>query len=140
MRRDQILKICLNHDLTNDTQYTMKDSKSWHFVANEFSENEYHVDQFCLRFKSDKEAADFKHAIDNALHSTAILASDETSKIVQLKLPANFFDHKKNRTECTGCRGCNADAFIFPEVKEINLSQTINNNAIPLMLPGTISI
>lgn len=144
MRREQILKICLNHALTSDIEYKPKDTKSWHFVANDFSEGELEVDQFCIRFKTEDIAKDFKKAIDDALagegatqngqtdSSATNQSSDESRKIADLKLPANFYDYKNN-AECKGCRGCNVDDFVFPEVKDTNFGQ-IDDNSIPLTL------
>lgn len=59
MRREQILKICLNHTLSESIEYKPKDDKSWHFVANDYSEGEVELRQFCLRFKTSNIASDF---------------------------------------------------------------------------------
>lgn len=67
MRREQVLKICLNHWLTNDIEYLPKDEKTWLFHAADFSESELIPDQFCLRFKSAETAQEFKKAVDDAL-------------------------------------------------------------------------
>uniref|UniRef100_A0A182Y472 Nuclear pore complex protein Nup153 n=1 Tax=Anopheles stephensi TaxID=30069 RepID=A0A182Y472_ANOST len=67
MRREQVLKICLNHALTEDICYTKKDDKSWQFVANDFSEGNFEIMNFCLRFKSSDIAQDFREAIADAL-------------------------------------------------------------------------
>uniref|UniRef100_A0A1Q3F444 Putative nuclear pore complex component n=1 Tax=Culex tarsalis TaxID=7177 RepID=A0A1Q3F444_CULTA len=67
MRRDQVLKICLNHALDADVQYQKKDEKSWQFVVNDFSEGTFEVMNFSLRFKTAEIAAEFRDAIDRAL-------------------------------------------------------------------------
>lgn len=67
MRREQVLKICLNHNLTNDIDYIKKDDKSWLFHAADYSEGEINHEQFCLRFKSPEVASEFKLAIKKAL-------------------------------------------------------------------------
>lgn len=159
MRREQILKICLNHALTRDIEYKPKDSKSWHFVANDFSEGEMELDQFCLRFKSEEIAQEFKRAIDDALGGitskqngvgnssqaasipareslASKLSTEEAKKIADLKLPADFFDYK-TKTKCSGCRGCNSDEFVFPEVKDINMV-AYDENPIPLTQPNYV--
>lgn len=157
MRREQILKICLNHALTRDIEYKPKDGKSWHFVANDFSEGATELDQFCLRFKTEEIAQEFKRAIDDALGGVTSkqngvgnsaeaaaaaapreslaskLSAEETKKIADLNLPADFFDYK-TKTKCNGCRGCNSDEFVFPEVKDINMI-TVDENPIPLSPP-----
>lgn len=145
MRREQVLKLCLNHALTSDIHYTSKDSKSWYFVANDYSENELERDNFCLRFKTEEIAQEFKQAIDRALSlcvntaeqngksHTDHSADDSTSKLTaDLQLPENFFDYK-NCKECAGCRGCNDD-YVFPEIKSTNLGQA-DDKLIPLVAP-----
>lgn len=140
MRRDQILKICLNHVLDRDVEYKKKDDKSWHFIVNDFSEGQYEIEQLCLRFKTADIAQEFKTAIDNALNGVTSkqnggshhsaepakeslqskLSAEEKKKVADLQLPLHFFDYK-NVEKCTGCRGCNSDDFKFSEVKKTNL-------------------
>lgn len=142
MRREQIQKICLNHVLVPEIEYKIKDGKSWQFVVNDFSEGILEADNFCVRFKTDEIALDFKKAIDGALngslepiqrngdtddnHSeTESLTAEERQTLTDLKLPKNFFNYKKQ--ECTGCRGCNSDDFVFSEVKDTNFGQSDDN-------------
>ncbi|XP_059049050.1 E3 SUMO-protein ligase RanBP2 [Achroia grisella] len=136
MRREQVLKICLNHVLSPDITYTPKDDKTWLFAANDFSEGELSLQQFCLRFKTNEIAIEFKAAIDEAregklinknevdinkssqkktddsddvIFVSEIQASVEEKKIAkELMLPENFFTYK-NQKPCSGCRGCNDD-------------------------------
>lgn len=132
MRRDQVLKICMNHALTSEIIYKPKDEKSWLFVVNDFSEGELNLEHFCLRFKSVEIAAEFKKAIDEALKglpakngqkdvklekkesddsddvvfvSEIQATSEEKQKAKELMLPENFFTYK-NKPPCLGCRGC----------------------------------
>lgn len=72
MRREQILKICLNHVLNNEIEYKRKDPKSWSFVAIDFSEGEQDVNQFSIRFKNEEVAEEFKNAIDIALSNKPV--------------------------------------------------------------------
>lgn len=67
MRREQILKICLNHALTDSVEYKPKDEKTWLFSAADYSDGEISVRQFCLRFKNAEIALEFKKAVDDAL-------------------------------------------------------------------------
>lgn len=76
MRREQVLKICLNHVLTSDIGYRAKDDKTWLFCAPDFSEGEIVRQQFCLRFKNGEIAQDFKKAVTSALGKI-----EETGKI-----------------------------------------------------------
>lgn len=146
MRREQILKICLNHALTSDIEYKTKDPKSWSFNVCDFSEGEITPDHFSIRFKTDEIAKEFKKAIDDALAgtlqptqnggTTAIpsnLTAEEQKTITDLKLPADFYKFKDQK-QCSGCRGCNSDEFVFPEVKAANFVQ-IDDNPLPLVWP-----
>lgn len=135
MRRDQVLKICLNHSLTSEVNYNQKDDKTWLFAVNDFSEGELSLEHFCLRFKNKEIALGFKEAIDSALKdisdSTANkdvksvkAEKDESDEVIfvseiqatkeekqmamDLMLPENFFTYK-NKEPCQGCRGCEDD-------------------------------
>ncbi|CAH0722701.1 unnamed protein product, partial [Brenthis ino] len=132
MRREQVLKICLNHALVPDNMYKPKDERTWFFVANDFSEGEVLLQQFCIRFANKEIAMQFKDAIDKALQEkfgivsnqtndsqesdsedvifiTEIQAtSEEKEKAKELMLPENFYTYK-NKEPCHGCRGCNDD-------------------------------
>lgn len=150
MRREQVLKICLNHALDHEVEYIRKDDKSWHFVVNDYSEGELELEQLCLRFKSAEIAAAFKKAVDDALNGVTSkqnggghhdptppkesiqskLSAEESKKIAELKLPATFFDYK-NAEKCAGCRGCTPEEFQFAEVKVNNVSGQ-DENPLPL--------
>lgn len=147
MRREQILKICLNHVLTADVEYKPKDEKTWLFAVQDFSEGMLETMQFCIRFKNADIAAEFKNAIETSLllsDSTKLngieklrdeakpTISVEDSKLLEkLRLPSNFFDYKLKDEACSGCRGCNPDNFRFPEHKqEINID-LLDENPLP---------
>lgn len=66
MRREPILKICLNHYLTTEMSFAPKDDRSWFWFAPDFAEGQLVNEQFCLRFKTPSIAADFKSAVDIA--------------------------------------------------------------------------
>lgn len=132
MRREQVLKICLNHTLAPEITYTPKDEKSWLFAANDFSEGQISFHQFCLRFGKKEIASEFKKAVDNARQAqsgnivksnntnlekdsedvvfvTEIQATDEEKrKAKELMLPENFYTYK-TKDPCQGCRGCDED-------------------------------
>uniref|UniRef100_A0A1A9UEN9 RanBD1 domain-containing protein n=1 Tax=Glossina austeni TaxID=7395 RepID=A0A1A9UEN9_GLOAU len=141
MRRDQVLKICLNHALNEDVEYKRKDNKSWLFAVNDFSEEIMELQKFSLRFKNKKIAEDFMEAVIKALDGTALPVletncgsisteksvtrkppasvfniSEENEKLAnELKLPLEFFAAKP---PCIGCRGCDADNFTFIASKD----------------------
>ncbi|RVE50991.1 hypothetical protein evm_004400 [Chilo suppressalis] len=132
MRREQVLKICLNHELTAEITYTPKDDKTWLFAANDFSDGELSLQHFCLRFKNKETATEFKEAVDNArgektkdIKSDTIKKQDndqedvvfvneiqasteDKQKAKELMLPENFFTYKM-KENCQGCRGCDLD-------------------------------
>lgn len=144
MRREQILKICLNHVLTKEIEYTPKDTKSWAFAISNFVDGETETGNFCLRFKNEEIAKGFKTALDNSLGGKAkpvdLGASVSTSTtsnsqqtIAKLKLPTDFFDYEKAEP-CKGCRGCNSDEFVFADIKDANFVKAITNR-LPLTHP-----
>lgn len=71
MRRDQVLKICLNHRLTADLNIEPKDKddKSFVWSAQDFSEQEMKLERFAIRFKTAEIAANFKAAVTQAQES-----------------------------------------------------------------------
>lgn len=79
MRREQVLKICLNHVLSSEIVYKPKDDRTWLFSAPDFSEGEISHDRFCIRFKNAEIAKQFMDAVDDALNETPSL-SVSTSK------------------------------------------------------------
>ncbi|KAJ8924619.1 hypothetical protein NQ315_000769 [Exocentrus adspersus] len=132
MRREQVLKICLNHHLTKDTEYILKDEKSWLFHAADFSEGELAHEQFCLRFKNAEVAQEFKQAVTDAVNNSGgsdadrkmdapKLDSDDEVEIVfetkvtpeeereaiRLGLPPKFFAYRQ-LPDCT-CDQCKKD-------------------------------
>lgn len=66
MRREQVLKICLNHYLTKEMEFLPKDNKSWLWSAADFSDGEVRPDRFAIRFKTPEIASEFKAALDSA--------------------------------------------------------------------------
>lgn len=152
MRREQIHKICLNHLLSNDIEYKVKDPKSWQFIANDYSDGNYELDNFCLRFKTEEIAKEFKKAVDdiraNRYESTssAVAASTTTSpnvtaeelkNITHLQMNGDFYDYKL-KENCSGCRGCSDDNFEFREVKDTNFGPEYDDNPLPLTPPPKV--
>ncbi|XP_055847876.1 E3 SUMO-protein ligase RanBP2 [Episyrphus balteatus] len=156
MRRELVLKICLNHALNEDVLYKNKDDKSWLFIVNDYSEGEVELNKFCLRFRSTEIADDFMKAVNDCLSGTAnaiketnnqvqesdvssssqpskeVNISDESKRIAdKLLLPYSFFDVSSIVT-CPGCRGCDPDNFIFP-----NYAPPSSNSNDPLPLDMT---
>ena len=84
MRREQVLKICLNHFITQSlvAQFKEKDTKSWTWAAQDFSEGELESMTFALRFKSPEISTEFKKALDEA-------AKDATATPVKADKPSS---------------------------------------------------
>ncbi|XP_012522042.1 E3 SUMO-protein ligase RanBP2 [Monomorium pharaonis] len=139
MRRDHVLKLCLNHIVSNDLEFTPKDEKSWLWSTADYSEGEIEYMQFACRFKTAEIAADFMRAIDNARKNvksatktpTKTITSpvkeieivyetkvtpEEKAAALKLQLPENFYAYKQ-KEDCPGCRGCREPSIVlYPDV------------------------
>lgn len=67
MRRDQVMKICLNHFITDEITLRPKDDKTWLWYAVDYSEGVESKEKFAIRFKTPDIAEEFKQAFDDAL-------------------------------------------------------------------------
>ena len=63
MRREQILKICLNHALTADIIFKEKDDKSWMWAARDYSEEDGKKETFVIRFRDAEISKSFMAAV-----------------------------------------------------------------------------
>ncbi|XP_060534737.1 E3 SUMO-protein ligase RanBP2 [Cylas formicarius] len=120
MRREQVLKVCLNHRLTKDVEYRPKDEKTWLFHAADYSDGAVSNDQFCVRFKSAEAARAFKKAAEDAVRvgedvpatddsdvefvSETKVSEEEEREAVRLGLPPKFFAYRQ-RPDCR-CAQC----------------------------------
>ena len=69
MRREKVLKICLNHIIAPDMKLeTMASNpgKTWTWHAMDFAEDEQKHERFAIKFKSEEVASEFKAAFDAA--------------------------------------------------------------------------
>jgi len=66
MRRDQVLKLCLNHFLKPELTFREKDEKTWLWIAPDYSEGHLQEEKFAVRFKTKEISKEFKQAIDKA--------------------------------------------------------------------------
>ncbi|XP_011144790.2 E3 SUMO-protein ligase RanBP2 [Harpegnathos saltator] len=82
MRRDHVLKLCLNHMLSAELEFTAKDEKTWLWNAADYSEGEIEYMQFACRFKTSEIAESFKKAIDDARKDVkaAVASSEKADK------------------------------------------------------------
>ncbi|XP_014473686.1 PREDICTED: E3 SUMO-protein ligase RanBP2-like [Dinoponera quadriceps] len=145
MRRDHVLKLCLNHLLSADLEFTAKDEKTWLWNAADYSEGEIEYMQFACRFKTSEIAEGFKRAIDDAKKGAkpaaggaekldksmtkavgsptreieilyeAKVTPEEKAAALKLQLPENFYAYKL-KEDCPGCRGCRKPSIVlFPD-------------------------
>ncbi|KAG1670607.1 E3 SUMO-protein ligase RanBP2 [Nymphon striatum] len=81
MRRDQVLKLCCNHYLTEDMNFINMDQRSFIWHAYDFSEDEPSNEKFAVRFKNADIACTFLNAINAAKCKKSIDShSDENNK------------------------------------------------------------
>lgn len=69
MRREQVLKICLNQRLSDDIDLkpmARSEGKAWVWHADDYSEGEIKHEQLAIRFKTKDIADQFKRAIEDA--------------------------------------------------------------------------
>ena len=146
MRRDQILKLCLNHAVTSDLEVSAKDDKTWMWSAADYSEGEIEYSQFACRFKTPEVAGEFKAAIERAqkdedsstehnlseIPDASSKTKSEDVEIVyemkvteqekeaarKLKLPENFYSYKY-KEDCPGCIGCKESSKSLFETKPV---------------------
>lgn len=78
MRREQVLKICANHNIRSDTELTKMNDRAWMWVALDFADEEVCLEKLCVRFKTADEAANFKDAF---VRAKVIVAATETSPV-----------------------------------------------------------
>ncbi|EDW81043.2 uncharacterized protein Dwil_GK11229 [Drosophila willistoni] len=146
MRREQVLKICLNHILDLNVVYKPKDEKSWMFAVNDYSEGENILERFALRFKTPEIAQGFHQAVMKALNispedgveqnvlAPATAASKEIQHLAEkLKLNEEFLLSEK---KCTGCRGCDVDSFEFGSASVNENGKDSTEPRLPLYLPA----
>ncbi|KAF5304638.1 hypothetical protein FQR65_LT07920 [Abscondita terminalis] len=136
MRREQVLKICLNHFLTSNIEYKSKDDKTWLFTAPDYSEGQINHWQFCVRFKTPDVAKEFKKAVDDALSKSdssftaePTIANDtsevefvtetevtpeEEQEAILLQLPPKFMSYRQ-LPDCT-CTTCQKDDIILKDL------------------------
>ncbi|XP_059487715.1 E3 SUMO-protein ligase RanBP2-like [Neocloeon triangulifer] len=87
MRREQVLKICLNHRLYKETTFTPKGDtgRSFQWYAADYSEGEYKQEQFAILFKTEDIAKDFIEHIESA---KTLLGLENQSMAAQASSPA----------------------------------------------------
>lgn len=104
MRREQVLKLCLNHKLTADIEFLPKGDtgRSFQWYAADFSEGEVRQEHFAVLFKTDDIAKDFLDAAHAALdplsdQSLNVQAASpgQISTVSTGNLPINYANNYK---------------------------------------------
>ncbi|XP_013778960.1 E3 SUMO-protein ligase RanBP2-like isoform X2 [Limulus polyphemus] len=139
MRRDQVLKVCLNHNVTSDIKFNKKDDRSWTWGATDFSEGEPNPARFAIRFKSEAVSQQFKAAVDDAQkqlsngqvkskqHSTP--PDTLTEKPVSTPSPLSTFSFRLDKQTTPSTKGFSlADKFGIPPS---STSRNLFGNVLP---------
>lgn len=81
MRRDHVLKLCLNHHLSGELEFTPKDDRTWLWTTADYSDGEIEYMQFACRFKTSEIATNFKKVIDDSRKNVTSLTSSNSEKV-----------------------------------------------------------
>ncbi|XP_076246651.1 E3 SUMO-protein ligase RanBP2 [Calliopsis andreniformis] len=152
MRREQILKVCLNHFVLPNLELKPKDDKSWIWNAADYSEGEVEHTLFACRFKTADIAKQFKNIIDDAKEGKELPAlqksiekdadasakasptqeievlyemkvtPEEKEAALKLQLPENFYAYKQ-KPDCPGCIGCREPEIPFSSLNKVESDQ-----------------
>jgi len=124
MRREQVHKICCNHNLTVDIEikHMATSDKAWTWTAPDFSEGEIKNEVFSLRFKNADIAGTFKTVVDDCqkeLKNKPLVSSRTVPQTTDSTNPskggslADFAAAQKSGSwECEGCLTRNDNAKI----------------------------
>ncbi|CAH1780692.1 unnamed protein product [Owenia fusiformis] len=110
MRREQVLKICANHKITQEMALSAmpKNDKSWIWHAVDFSEGESVLEQFCIRFKTPELANEFKAAFEKgkkimaAMPKSPMKPKEQPLKVVDT-VDMSKFKPSKDSWDCETC-------------------------------------
>ena len=103
MRRDQVLKICLNHYLTPEMELNPMPNaqgKAWTWHADDFTDGEATHENLAIRFKNEDMAQDFKATFDGA--RDMIKQTSSTSAKNEEPQPATEEDKSDTKPDSKG--------------------------------------
>lgn len=85
MRREQVLKVCCNHQLLKNMSFSKmrNNSKALSWCAQDFSEEVLKTEMFALRFKTEEQATEYLNALQSAqalLNDNNILQEKDAEK------------------------------------------------------------
>ena len=123
MRRDQILKLCCNHYLTEDMQLIqLETERSWMwFTPSDFSGDNPQPEQFAIRFKCAERGLEFKKVFDEC--------------VTQLKLTAKPV-HTRPTTKDTALINPDVDYWECPQCLVRNKNKECKCAACGYTIPG----
>ncbi|KAL9963475.1 hypothetical protein ACROYT_G026986 [Oculina patagonica] len=100
MRRDQVLKICANHQITTDMklQPNAGSEKSWVWsTLADFSEQECNAEQLAVRFKSEDIAKQFKETFEEC--QEMLKTPSSCQEMLKNQTPLNAIQEDKRQEE-----------------------------------------
>ena len=103
MRRDQILKLCCNHYITNDMKLLPKDNDRcwiWHSYS-DYSEEFAKDEKFAVKFKTASLANSFKAVFDNCVEQLCENTSE--TEVVKQVQPVTVDQVQLDKWECSVC-------------------------------------
>ncbi|XP_076639687.1 E3 SUMO-protein ligase RanBP2 isoform X2 [Colletes latitarsis] len=168
MRREQILKLCLNHFILPTMEIKPRDEKTWIWTAADYSEGEIRHTLFACRFKNSDIANNFKKVMDDARREQdfptgeakteskaetfvkssptqdievlyeAKVTPEEKEAAIKLQLPENFYAYKQ-KPDCSGCRGCREpSAPLFPDQSSVTEASVSKTISSAIQFPPKI--
>lgn len=112
MRREQVHKVCCNHFITKDLQFTplITSDKAITWSAQDYAEGEVRVEVFALRFKTPELMLVFKDVVErvqkevcNSPQGNPTTGSKEVVSKIDSKPLSEVFKPKKGSWECSAC-------------------------------------
>jgi E3 SUMO-protein ligase RanBP2 len=104
MRRDQVLKVCANHRITNDIKIEILNEKQVRWLANDCSEGQPTVEYLTARFRQEDDAKNFKAEFEKAQQQSSVLPQEETTKPITNQ--SNLASGLKKQEGIWACSTC----------------------------------
>lgn len=151
MRREIVLKVCLNVKLTNEISFNVQNNRFLSFQCVDFSENVANPGTFLLKFAKKEDLNEFQNTLHKLLNNESLptsipavpkenqidtnedddvqllnckqLSPQEKENVEKLQLPLNFYDYV-NKPDCKGCIGCRVDELDWNQLTAPSDSRT----------------
>lgn len=97
MRREQVLKVCANHVITEDMELVPMNASNNALVwtAADYTDGEAKIEQFAVRFKTPELAATYKKKFEECRKALSELLTPQESHVMTLSVASNpivYFD------------------------------------------------